>query len=73
MLCDIARKKHAFYPLIKQKKYTKNSQKLEDYLKSKGYTPIQTKHILVKDFYRPVKEESKNWNVFVLGESQISG
>lgn len=73
MLCEIARKKHAFYPLIKQKKYTKNSQKLEDYLKFKGYAPIQTKHILVKDFYRPVKEESKNWNVFVLGESQISG
>ena len=73
MLCEIARKKHAFYPLIKQKKYTKNSQKLEDYLKVKGYNPIQTKHILVKDFYRPVKEESKNWNVFVLGESQISG
>ena len=73
MLCEIARKKHAFYPLIKQKKYTKNSQKLEDYLKIKGYNPIQTKHILVKDFYRPVEEESKNWNVFVLGESQISG
>lgn len=73
MLCDIARKKHAFYPFVKQKKYTKNSQRLEDYLKSKGYYPIQTKHILVKDFYRAVKEESKNWNVFVLGESQISG
>jgi len=73
MLCDIARKKQAFYPLIKQKKYTKNSQRLEDYLKSQGYNPIQTKHILVKDFYRTVKEESKNWNVFVLSESQISG
>lgn len=73
MLCDIARKKHAFYPLVKQKKYMKNSQRLEDYLKTNNYTPIQTKHILVKDFYRAVKEESKNWNVFVLGESQISG
>lgn len=73
LLCDIARKKHAFYPIIKQKKYTKNSEKLEDYLKSKNYVPIQTRHILVKDFYRVVKEESKNWNVFILGESQISG
>lgn len=73
MLCDIARKKRAFYPLIKQKKYTKNSQRLEDYLNSKDYIPIQTKHILVKDFYRAIKQESKNWNVFILGESQISG
>lgn len=73
MLCDIARKKRAFYPLIKQKKYTKNSQKLENYLNSKGYKPVQTNHILVKDFYRTVKEESKNWNVFILGEGQISG
>lgn len=73
MLCDIALKKHAFYPLIKQKKYIKNSQKLENYLNSKGYMPIQTKQILVKDFYRTVKEESQNWNVFIMGESQISG
>ena len=72
LLCDIARKKHAFYPIIKQKKYTKNSQRLENYLKSKNYEPIQTRHILVKDFYRPIKEESPNWNVFILGESQIS-
>ena len=73
MLYDIAIKKRAFYPLIKQKKYTKNSQRLENYLNSKNYYPIQTHHILVKDFYRPVKEESKNWNVFILGENQISG
>lgn len=73
MLCDIARKKHAFYPLIKQKKYTKNSQRLENYLNLMKYTPIQTHHILVKDFYRTVKEESPNWNVFILGENQISG
>ena len=73
MLCDIARKKHAFYPLIKQKKYIKNSQVFENYLQSKGYIPIQTHHILVKDFYRTIKEESPNWNVFILGENQISG
>ncbi|MBP3847863.1 hypothetical protein J6I39_08970 [bacterium] len=73
MLNDISRKKHEFYPVIKQKKYTNNSQKLEDYLNANGYYPIQTRHILVKDFYKTVKEESKNWNVFILGESQILG
>jgi hypothetical protein len=70
MLCEIDRKKRAFYPIIKQKKYIKDSEKLENYLKSKNYTPIQTKQILVKDFYKPVKQESANWNVFLLGEDQ---
>ena len=69
---QIARKKHKFYPFIKQKKYTKNSERLGNYLKSKNYTPVQTHNILVKDFYRTVKEKSENWNVFILGESQIT-
>lgn len=73
MLSEIARKKHKFYPFIKQKKYTKNSERLGNYLKSKNYTPVQTHNILVKDFYRTVKEKSENWNVFILGESQITG
>ena len=72
MLCEVARKKRAFYPLIKQKTYTKNAENFEKYLKSKNYTPIQTQQILVKDFYKPIKQESSNWNVFILGENQIT-
>ena len=72
MLCEIARKKRAFYPLIKQKKYIKNSEKFGEYLKGKNYLPIQTQQILVKDFYKPVKEESSAWKVFILGENQIT-
>ncbi len=72
MLCDIARKKKAFYPLIKQKKYTKNSEDFENYLKSKNYTPIQTQQILVKDFYKPIAEESTSWKVFIFGENQVT-
>lgn len=72
MLCEIARKKRAFYPLIKQKKYIKNSEDFENYLKSKNYYPIQTQQILVKDYYKPIAQESTNWNVFVLGENEIS-
>lgn len=73
MLCEIAKKKHAFYPFIKQKKYIKNSEKIENYLKSKNYQPVQTSHILVKDFYKPIKEEASDWKVFLLGETTISG
>lgn len=72
MLSEIASKKRAFYPLVKQKKYTNEAQRLGDYLKSKNYYPIQTQHILVKDFYKPVKEYSSGWKVFTLGESQAS-
>ena len=43
----------------------------ENYLKSKNYIPIQTKQILVKDFYKPITETSTEWKVFILGENQI--
>ena len=72
LLCEIARKKKAFFPLIKQKKYMQNGENFGEYLKSKGYIPIQTQHILVKDFYKPIKEEAADWKVFLLGENQIS-
>lgn len=72
MLCEIALKKRAFYPLVKQKKYFKNSEQLEEYLKNNSYTPIQTQHILVKDFYKLAKQESESWKVFMLGENQIN-
>lgn len=72
MLCEIARKKKAFYPLIKQKKYIKNSERLENHLNSQNYNPIQTQQILVKDYYKEVKEEVKDWKVFILGENQIT-
>lgn len=72
MLCEITRKRKAFYPIIKQKKYIKNSEKFENYLKSKNYLPIQTKQILVKDFYKPVTDEAQGWKVFILGDNQIT-
>ena len=68
LLCDIAGKRRAFYPLIKQRKYINNSERLGEYLKSKNYNSILTRHILVKDYYRPVSQESPNWSVFILGE-----
>ena len=71
MLCEIAKKKHAFYPFIKQKKYTKSSERFGAYLSEKGYTPVQTQQILVRDFYRPAAETSQNWEIFVLGENQV--
>lgn len=72
LLCEIAKNKRAFYPIVKQKKYVRGAEKFGDYLKNKGFIPIQTQHILVKDFYKPVAQESSDWKVFLLGENQIS-
>ena len=72
MLCEIARKGRAFYPIIKQKTYTKKSEQFEIYLTSKNYTLIQTRQILVKDFYKPIAEPAAGWKVFLLGENQIT-
>lgn len=72
MLSEISGKHSKFYPLIKQKKYHKNSQELENYLKSQNYTPIQTMQILVKDFYKQVPQESSDWKVFVFEENKVS-
>ncbi len=72
MLNEISSKKKTFYPLIKEKKYTNNSEQFEQYLRSKNYIPIQTRHILVKNFYKQISEVSTGWQVFSLGENQIT-
>lgn len=72
MLYEISKKNKNFYPIIKQKKYIKEADRLEQFLKTNSYTPIQTHHILVKDYYKLIKQESNAWNVFILGENQIS-
>jgi hypothetical protein len=61
MLCEIAGKKRAFYPIVKQKNYVKKSNELEEYLQTKGYNRIQTQQILVKEYYKPIKEVSESW------------
>ena len=72
MLAELRRKKHPFFPIVKQKKYMKDSETLANCLSSIGYYPIQTRQILVKDYYRPIRQESASWNVFNFGENCVS-
>lgn len=69
---EIARRKTVFYPFVKQKQYTKAAGKFEDYLHAKNCQCIQTQLILVKDFYRPVKQEQNALQVFLFGENRIT-
>lgn len=73
LLCKIAEKKHAFYPFIKQKKYIKETDKLNEFLTNTNFYPVQTNHILVKDFYKQETAPANNWKIFLLGENKISG
>lgn len=56
-LNEITRRKTVFYAFVKQKRYTKTSDKLEEYLKSVNADLIQTQRVLVKDFYRQIKQD----------------
>lgn len=69
---EIARRKNVFYPFVKQKQYMKSSEKFEEYLHSKDCQCIQTQLVLVKDFYRPVKQEQNALQVFLFGEEGIT-
>ncbi len=69
---EISSKKSNFYIFVKQKKYTNTSERFEEYLKSKGYSCIQTQNVLVKDFYRPIKQTENVLKVFLFGENGIA-
>ena len=69
---EIARRKTVFYPFVKQKQYIKSSGKFEEYLHSKNCQCVQTQLVLVKDFYRPVRQEQNALQVFLFGENRIT-
>ena len=69
---EIASRKSNFYMFIKQKKYTNTSEKFEEYLHSKNFSCIQTQNVLVKDFYRPIKQSENVLKVFLFGENGIT-
>ncbi len=68
----ISLKKSDFYIFFKQKKYTNTSEKFEEYLRSKNFNCIQTQNVLVRDFYRPVKQSENVLKVFIFGENGIA-
>jgi len=69
---EISSRKSNFYIFFKQKKYTLTSEKFEEYLHSKNFNCIQTQNVLVKDFYRPVKQSENSLKVFLFGENGIA-
>lgn len=69
---EISMRKTEFYAFIKHKQYTKTADDFEVYLKSRGFNCIQTQHVLVKDFYKPVKQTENAFQVFLFSDNKVS-
>lgn len=66
---ELRRRKKDFNLFVKVPKYLKTSESLEEYLKRKDGMCISTQLVLVKDFYKLIKEPSKKLGIVLFNES----
>jgi hypothetical protein len=66
---EIARRKSDFHAFVKLKSYTRSAARFEEYLRAHNFDCIQTQNVLVKDFYKPIKE---NMQVFSFSGGVLS-
>ena len=69
---EISRRKTTFYAFLKHRQYTANADILENYLHERNLNCIQTQCVLIKDFYRPVKQQENVLQVFLFGENELA-
>lgn len=67
-LGEISNKKTKFCAFMKHRQYTINADNFEKYLHERNLNCIQTQCVLVKDFYKPVKQTENPLQIFRLGE-----
>ncbi|MDR1168919.1 MAG: hypothetical protein LBK53_08560 [Heliobacteriaceae bacterium] len=68
---EIMRRNKNFQAFVKLKNYTAGAAHLEKYLQDKSFKCVRTQLILVKDFYKPVKQPENSLQVFLFGESAL--
>lgn len=56
---QISRRKKDFYLFILNRNYQTSSKKFEEHLKSKDFSLIQTQMVLVKDFFKTIRQEER--------------
>ncbi len=71
-LGEISRRKIIFYAFLKHRQYTVNADILEQYLHERNLKCIQTQCVLVKDFYKPVKQNESPLQIFLFGENKLA-
>lgn len=67
-ISQITRRKKDFYLFVKVKKYTMAAESFEQYLTEKGFKCVQNQLILVKDFYKIIKEAQPIQRVVLFNE-----
>lgn len=66
---EIKKRQKDFSMFIKTKKYVQNSENFEEYLKSKEFTCVQSQMVLVKDFYKLIKQKVPTHEVIIFAEN----
>jgi hypothetical protein len=67
-IAEISSRKSKFCAFLKHRQYTKNADNLEKYLHERNLNCIQTQCVLVKDFYKPIKQAESAIQIFQFGE-----
>lgn len=65
---QISHRQKEFYLFVKVKKFTTTSEGFEKYLVEKGFKCIQNQLILVKDFYKLIKEPEQAHRIVLFNE-----
>jgi len=68
---EIARRRSKYYLFAKVKKYCYNAGNFEKYLLERDFSCVQTQLILVKDFYRVVKEPAKPISMVLFNPTSV--
>ena len=66
---EITKRSKQYSLFVKLKKYVSNSNDLAEYLKNNKFNCVQTQMILVKDFYKLIKQESPTSEVVLFAET----
>lgn len=70
-LSQISLRKSKFCAFLKHRQYAQNADKFEKYLHERNLNCIQTQCVLVKDFYKQIKQPENALQIFHFGESSI--
>lgn len=64
---EILKRKRHFKLFIKTKRYLKNSEQQKDFFVNSSFQWIKTKQLLVKDFYKLIRQESQIKDFIMIG------
>lgn len=65
---QITKRQKDFFLFVKIKKYSVNAESFEKYLLEKGFRCVQNQLVLVKDFYKLIKEEQPAQRILLFNE-----